>query len=313
APSACMRRSRAEPFWSRSCSSRCRSSSAVCNRCSSSSTARWRMRPHRLAPRRSRSSGASCCRTSCRRSSPASRSRLHAPSASSHLSSPSRATSRSRPRSRLSTSSGASRAATRAARPPSPWCSSASPSSSCSSSARSAAAPRGTMGKYLLRFGSLGYLAVLLLAPVGVVFYRAFEDGFWPAWHAVTSPDAVHALKLPLVATAIAVPANMVFGVLCALAIVRYRVPGFALVNALVDLPLALSPVAVGFSLLLLYGRNGWLGGHNVLFATPGIVLATIFVSLPFVVREVVPVLREIGTEPEQAASTLGASGFEIF
>jgi sulfate/thiosulfate transport system permease protein len=169
------------------------------------------------------------------------------------------------------------------------------------------------MGKYVLRFGSLGYLAVLLLAPVGVVFYRAFEHGFWPAWHAVTSPDAVHALKLTLIATAIAVPANMVFGILCALAIVRYRVRGFGLVNALVDLPLALSPVVVGFSLLLLYGRNGWLGGHNVLFATPGIVLATIFVSLPFVVREVVPVLREIGTEQEQAASTLGASGFEIF
>ena len=169
------------------------------------------------------------------------------------------------------------------------------------------------MGRYLLRFGALGYLAVLLLAPVGLVFYRAFEHGFWPAWHAIASPDAMHALKLTLVAAAIAVPANMVFGILCALAIVRYRVPGFRLVNALVDLPLALSPVVVGLSLLLLYGRTGWLGGHNVLFATPAIVLATIFVSLPFVVREVVPVLREIGTEQEQAASTLGASGFEIF
>jgi sulfate/thiosulfate transport system permease protein len=169
------------------------------------------------------------------------------------------------------------------------------------------------MAKYVLRFGSLGYLAVLLLAPVGIVFYRAFEHGFWPAWHAITSPDAVHALKLTLIAAAIAVPANMIFGILCALAIVRYRVRGFGLVNALVDLPLALSPVVVGLSLLLLYGRNGWLGGHNVLFATPGIVLATVFVSLPFVVREVVPVLREIGTEQEQAASTLGASGLEIF
>jgi len=169
------------------------------------------------------------------------------------------------------------------------------------------------LSRWLIRVAGLGYLLLILAAPVGVVFYRAFEHGFWPAWHAVTSPDAVHALKLTLVATAIAVPANMVFGILCALVIVRYRVPGFGLVNALVDLPLALSPVVVGFSLLLLYGRNGWLGGHNVLFATPGIVLATIFVSLPFVVREVVPVLREIGTEQEQAASTLGASGFEIF
>jgi sulfate/thiosulfate transport system permease protein len=169
------------------------------------------------------------------------------------------------------------------------------------------------MGRYLLRFTALGYLAVLLLAPLGLVFYRAFEHGFWPAWHAVTSPDAVHALKLTLVVAAIAVPANMIFGILCALAIVRYRVPGFGLVNAFVDLPLALSPVVVGLSLLLLYGRNGWLQGHGVLFATPGIALATIFVSLPFVVREVVPVLREIGTEQEQAASTLGASGLQTF
>src|SRR5881275_1613849 len=169
------------------------------------------------------------------------------------------------------------------------------------------------MSRLALRFASLGYLAVLLLAPVGLVFYRAFEHGFWPAWHAIASPDAVHALKLTLVAAAIAVPANTVFGILCALAIVRYRVPGFGFVNALVDLPLALSPVVAGLSLLLLYGRNGWLGGHGVLFATPGIVLATTFVSLPFVVREVVPVLREVGTEQEQAASTLGASGLQTF
>jgi sulfate/thiosulfate transport system permease protein len=169
------------------------------------------------------------------------------------------------------------------------------------------------MPRVALRFASLAYLAVLLIAPVGLVFYRTFEHGFWPAWHAVTSPDAVHALKLTLVAGLIAVVGNTIFGVLCALAIVRYRVPGFGIVNALVDLPLALSPVVVGLSLLLLYGRGGWLEGHNVLFATPGIALATIFVSLPFVVREVVPVLREVGTEQEQAASTLGASGVQTF
>src|SRR5438132_3229715 len=169
------------------------------------------------------------------------------------------------------------------------------------------------MSRLALRFASVGYLAVLLLAPVGLIFYRSFEHGFWPAWHAVTAPDAVQALKLTLVVTAIAVPANAVFGIFCALAIARYRVPGFGVVNALVDLPLALSPVVAGLSLLLLYGRGGWLGGHGVLFATPGIALATIFVSLPFVVREVVPVLREVGTEQEQAASTLGASGLQTF
>jgi sulfate transport system permease protein len=169
------------------------------------------------------------------------------------------------------------------------------------------------IGRYALRFASLGYLAVLLVAPVGFVFWRTFEHGVGPAWHAVTTPDAVHALKVTLILTAIAVPANTIFGVLCALAIVRHRYPGAGVVNAVVDLPLALSPVVVGLALLLLYGRGGWLGGHGIVFALPGMVLATIFVSLPFVVREVVPVLREIGTEQEQAASTLGASAFQTF
>jgi sulfate/thiosulfate transport system permease protein len=167
--------------------------------------------------------------------------------------------------------------------------------------------------KYALRFASLGYLAVLLVAPLGFIFWRTFEHGVGPAWAAVTTPDALHALKVTLILTAIAVPANTIFGVLCALAIVRHRYPGAGIVNAVVDLPLALSPVVVGLALLLLYGRGGWLGGHGIVFALPGMVLATIFVSLPFVVREVVPVLREIGTEQEQAAATLGASAFQTF
>ena len=114
-------------------------------------------------------------------------------------------------------------------------------------------------------------------------------------------------------------PLNTVFGIVCALAIVRRRFPGKGLVNAFVDLPLALSPVVVGLSLFLLYGRNGWFGawfarhGIQVLFALPSMVIATIFVSLPFVAREVVPTLREIGDEQEQAARTLGASGWQTF
>jgi sulfate/thiosulfate transport system permease protein len=168
-------------------------------------------------------------------------------------------------------------------------------------------------GKYLLRLGALGYLAVLLVAPVGLVFWRTFEHGIGPAWESITTPEARHALKLTLEIAAIAVPANTVFGVVAAVAIVRHRFHGAGLVNALVDLPLALSPVVVGLSLLLLYGTDGWLAGHGVLFALPGMTLATIFVSLPFVVREVVPVLREVGTEQEQAASTLGASGLQTF
>jgi sulfate transport system permease protein len=169
------------------------------------------------------------------------------------------------------------------------------------------------IGRYGLRFLSLGYLALLLVAPVSYVFWKTFEHGFGPAWDAVTTPNAVHALKVTLILTAVAVPANTIFGVLCALAIVRHRFPGAGLVNAVVDLPLALSPVVVGLALLLLYGRDGWLGGHGVVFALPGMALATIFVSLPFVVREVVPVLREIGTEQEQAAATLGASALQTF
>jgi sulfate transport system permease protein len=174
------------------------------------------------------------------------------------------------------------------------------------------------LSRYALRLIGLGYLAVLLVAPVSLVFWRTFEDGFGPAWNAVTTPEAKHAFVLTLLIAAVAVPANTIFGVLCALAIVRTRFPGKGLVNAFVDLPLALSPVVVGLAFLLLYGRGGWFGslqdhGLEVVFATPGMILVTIFVSLPFVVREVVPVLREIGTEQEQAAATLGASGFQTF
>jgi sulfate/thiosulfate transport system permease protein len=170
-----------------------------------------------------------------------------------------------------------------------------------------------------LRFTALGYLLVVLLAPVGLIFYRTFEHGLHPVWVAVSQHDAVHALWLTVLITLVAVPLNTVFGVLCALAIVRHRFPGVGIVNAVVDLPLALSPVVVGLALFLLYGRGGWLGdffvshGIRVLFALPSMMLATIFVSLPFVVREVVPVLREIGLEQEQAASTLGASPWQVF
>lgn len=173
--------------------------------------------------------------------------------------------------------------------------------------------------RYLLRFGAIGYLSMLLLIPLGMVFYRAFEHGFGVAWDAVSSPDAVHALWLTVLVTLIAVPLNTAFGIVCALLIVRGHIRGKGVLNALVDLPLALSPIVVGLALLLLYGRGGWLGpwldkhGIQVVFAVPGLVLATVFVSLPFVVREVVPVLREIGTEQEQAASTLGASALQIF
>jgi len=174
-------------------------------------------------------------------------------------------------------------------------------------------------GRYAVRVTALGYVAVILVAPVALIFWRAFEHGLGPFWAAITTPDAVHALKLTLELTIVAVPLNTAFGIACGLAIVRYRLPGMGLVNALVDLPLALSPVVVGLALYLLYARDGWFGawltdhGVQMLFAYPSMLLAMLFISLPFVVREVVPVLREVGIEQEEAAATLGASALATF
>src|ERR1700740_1318783 len=139
--------------------------------------------------------------------------------------------------------------------------------------------------KYGWGYWSLASLALILVAPVGLIFYRAFEHGLGTFWSAITTPFAVHALKLTLEVAVVAVPLNTAFGILCAIAIVRHRIPGMGLVNALVDLPLALSPVVVGLALYLLYGRGGWFGGlpFQVLFALPAMVLATTFVALPFV------------------------------
>jgi sulfate/thiosulfate transport system permease protein len=170
-----------------------------------------------------------------------------------------------------------------------------------------------------LRSVAIVYLSALLLGPLAIVGYRTFEHGIGPAIDAVTTPEALHAFWLTLLIAAIAVPCNTVFGVICAIAVVRRRFRGHGIVNSVVDLPLALSPVVVGLALFLVYARTGWFGpwllehGVQVIFALPGMVLATIFVSLPFVVREVVPVLREIGDEQEQAAATLGSSSWQTF
>ena len=170
-----------------------------------------------------------------------------------------------------------------------------------------------------LRFVALGYLTLLLALPVGMIFWRTFEHGLGPVWDALTDPRAVHALYLTVLMVVIAVPLNTIFGIACALLLVRDRMPGRAVIDRLLDLPFAVSPVVVGLALLLVYGRTGWLGGWlidngvQVLFSVPGMVLATIFVSLPFVAREVAPVLREIGTEQEEAATTLGASPWQTF
>jgi sulfate/thiosulfate transport system permease protein len=178
---------------------------------------------------------------------------------------------------------------------------------------------RPLRSRLTLRVLALSYLGLLLAAPVGLVFYRTFEHGLGPAWDAVTTPEAQHAFWMTIVMVLVAVPVNTVFGIACALVLVRHNFRGKALMNAAVDLPFAVSPVVIGLALILVYGQDGWFGswlteqGIQVIFSTPGMILATIFVSLPFVVREVVPVLREIGTEQEQAASTLGASSWQAF
>ena len=170
-----------------------------------------------------------------------------------------------------------------------------------------------------LRFLALGYLLALLAIPVAVVVYKTFEPGIGAVWDSVTTPAAISAFWLTVMVAAIAVPLNTIFGVITALVLTRTRVRGKWLVEAIIDLPFAVSPVVIGLALLLLYGREGWFGdelseaGIRIIFSVPGIVLATIFVSLPFVVREVAPVLREIGTDQEQAAQTLGASKLQTF
>ena len=170
-----------------------------------------------------------------------------------------------------------------------------------------------------MRLAALAYLALLLILPVGLVFWRTFEDGFSPFWDAISSPAATHALALTVQIAVWAVIANTVFGVVVSLLIVRGRFPGRRILNAVIDLPLAVSPVVVGLALILVYGRNttvgSWFGGHgiDIIYAVPGMVLATVFVSLPLVVREVAPVLEEIGDEQEQAAWTLGAGGWQTF
>ena len=166
-----------------------------------------------------------------------------------------------------------------------------------------------------LRTVALGYLALLLVIPVGLVFFRTFEHGVMAVYDSVTTPAAISAFWLTITVTLIAVPLNTIFGVLCALALARGRFRGKPMLNAIIDLPFAISPVVIGLALVLVYGRGGWLGDlpFQVIFAVPGIVLATIFVSVPFVVREVTPVLMEIGDEQEQAASTLGANRWQTF
>jgi sulfate transport system permease protein len=173
--------------------------------------------------------------------------------------------------------------------------------------------------KYLLRALALVYLLFLLVLPVVLIGWRTFQHGLGPFFTALGSPTAVHAFEVTLSVAVWSVLANTVFGVGAAILLVRRQFPGKRILGALIDLPLAVSPVVVGLALILVYGRfepvGGWLERHGVqvIFSLPGMVLATVFVSLPLVVRAIVPVLEELGQDQEQAAHTLGASGWQTF
>ena len=173
--------------------------------------------------------------------------------------------------------------------------------------------------RWLLTGVALVFLALFLVLPLVTVFAEAFEQGFGAYLDAVGEPDALAALRLTLIAAAFAVPANLVFGVVAGWAIAKFRFPGKSLLTTLIDLPFAVSPVISGMVFVLLFGRQGFLGPWvaeqdlRIVFAVPGIVLATVFVSFPFVAREVIPVIEAAGTQEEEAARVLGASGLQTF
>jgi len=185
--------------------------------------------------------------------------------------------------------------------------------------ARRRATAEPTLVRWLLIGVALAFLALFLLAPLAAVFTQAFRKGLQAYIAALVEPDALTAIRLTLLVAVIAVPANLVFGVSAAWAIAKFNFRGKAVLITLIDLPFAVSPVIAGLIYVLIFGLQGWLGpwlrDHDVqiIFAVPGIVLATIFVTFPFVARELIPLMQAQGKEEEEAARVLGASGWQIF
>jgi sulfate/thiosulfate transport system permease protein len=179
---------------------------------------------------------------------------------------------------------------------------------------------RRTPMTYVLRLVAASYLFFLVAWPVSLVAVNTFDDGFGSIRSLLEDPDVVVALQLSAYVAVVSVVLNLLFGVGMSLLLVRYEFPGKRALNALLDLPLSVSPIVVGLALVLVYGgRKGWFGptlagwGFDVIFSTPGIIMATTFVALPLMIREVVPVLEEVGVEQEQAAESLGASAAQRF
>jgi len=166
---------------------------------------------------------------------------------------------------------------------------------------------------------ALGFLTLFLFVPLAFVFHQALRKGVDVYLTAISDPDALSAVRMTLLAAAIAVPLNLVFGVAAAWAIAKFNFPGKSVLTTLIDLPFSVSPVIAGLIFVLLFGLQGWFGPwlreHDlkVIFAVPGIVLATIFVTFPFVARELIPLMQAQGTEQEEAATVLGASGWKTF
>lgn len=173
--------------------------------------------------------------------------------------------------------------------------------------------------RLLLTTLALSFLTLFLLLPLVMVFGEAFSKGWDVYIAAIAEPAAAHAIQLTLIAAGIAVPCNVIFGLAASWAIAKFQFKGRQLLITLIDLPIAVSPVIAGLSLMLLFGARGWWGewlnDHDlqVMFAVPGIVLATIFITFPYVARELIPLMQEQGREQEEAALTLGASGWQTF
>ena len=173
--------------------------------------------------------------------------------------------------------------------------------------------------KWLLIALGVGWFAVLLLLPLATIFIQALRPGLLFFWHAISETDALKAMGLTGLVTLLSVPMNLVFGLAAAWAIARFRFPGRQLLITIIDLPFSVSPVIAGLMLVLLFGSRGWFGewlsAHDIkiLFATPGIILATTFITVPFVVRELLPQMEARGPEEEEAAMVLGASGLQMF
>lgn len=166
---------------------------------------------------------------------------------------------------------------------------------------------------------SVFFMVILLFAPLAAIFATAFSDGWKAAAEGISSPDALSAIRLTLTVAAIAVPLNVIFGIAAAWAIAKFDFRGKAFLITLIDLPFSVSPVVAGLALVLLFGSHGafgaWLIAHDlkIVFAFPGILLATLFITFPFVARELIPVMIEQGRAEEEAALTLGASGWRVF